>query len=280
MFGHIQANLADLSDAEKQRYRGAYCGLCRSLGKRHGQIARLSLSYDLAFLAMLLSSLYEPQESCSCKRCMLHPLKKCHSITNPYSEYAADMTVLLSYYKCMDDWQDERKPFAFFYAKCLEKRMQQIKQLWPRQCTAVEKELKNLSEIEKNGFLGDAAANCFGHLLEEIFVYREDHWEEALRDIGRGLGRYIYYADAAIDYEKDRKKHNYNPLNDLSVQPDEMRPMLMMLLGEASNAFEYLPLERDKQLLSNVIYSGLWMKYNQGMYERRKRRDQDDRRPA
>lgn len=76
MFGFVQANLADLSQEEKERYQGAYCGLCKTIGQRHGHIARLGLSYDLTFLSLLLSSLYEPEEQCSSCRCVIHPCKK------------------------------------------------------------------------------------------------------------------------------------------------------------------------------------------------------------
>ena len=63
MFGHVQANLADLSEEEKKRYRAAYCGLCHTLGKRYGFWTRMALTYDLTFLSLLLSSLYEPEET-------------------------------------------------------------------------------------------------------------------------------------------------------------------------------------------------------------------------
>jgi len=47
-----------------------------------------------------------------------------------------------------------------------------------------------------------------------------------------------------------------------------MRPMLTMLLGEASRAFEILPLVQDDHLLKNILYSGIWLKYNRGMQAR------------
>ena len=62
MFGYVQANLSDLSQEEQIRYRAAYCGLCHTLGERHGFTSRLSLTYDLTFLTLLLSSPYEPEE--------------------------------------------------------------------------------------------------------------------------------------------------------------------------------------------------------------------------
>ena len=59
MFGYVMANQDGLSAEAKERYHAAYCGLCHALGKRHGQKSRLTLTYDLAFLAVFLSALYE-----------------------------------------------------------------------------------------------------------------------------------------------------------------------------------------------------------------------------
>ncbi|MBQ8401283.1 MAG: hypothetical protein IJX14_05060, partial [Clostridia bacterium] len=100
MFGFIQANIADLTEDEKARYHAAYCGLCRSLGERHGVSSRLSLTYDLTFLTLLLTSLYEPEETLGESRCIVHPTKPHGYMINRYTEYAADMTVALSYFKC------------------------------------------------------------------------------------------------------------------------------------------------------------------------------------
>ena len=64
MFGFVVANQQALSPEELQRYRAVYCGLCRALGSRHGATARLTLTYDMTFLILLLNSLYEPEETC------------------------------------------------------------------------------------------------------------------------------------------------------------------------------------------------------------------------
>ena len=272
MFGHVQANLADLTEEQNSRYRAAYCGLCRTIGTRHGQLARLGLSYDLTFLSLLLSSLYEPEECHTHCRCAIHPCKKHCFVTNAVTEYAADMTVALTYYKCLDDWKDDRNLIRFLYAKCLEKRYEQVKKSWPRQCLAIEKELDVLSRIEQSKSSNpDAAANSFGRLMEELFVLKEDEWEHPLRILGYNLGKYIYFADAVLDFEKDKKKSSYNPLNYIESKPEELRPVLESFLGSASQAFEYLPLVQDVPLLKNILYSGIWLKYNQGMNKRSKK---------
>ena len=57
MFGYVVADQANLKPEELERYRSAYCGLCRAIGRRHGQHARLVLTYDMTFLSLLLDSL-------------------------------------------------------------------------------------------------------------------------------------------------------------------------------------------------------------------------------
>lgn len=272
MFGYVQANIEDLTTEEKNRYKSVYCGLCHSLGERHGFSARMGLTYDLTFLALLLSSLYEPEERCGTSRCVVHPCKKHFYAMNKYTDYAADMTVALMYYKCLDDWNDDKKLSRKCYASVLSKAYKRVKVQWPIQCEIIEKELSIITETEKSIVPNpDGAANSFGRLMAGIFVMEKDHWGPYLQKIGYGLGRYIYLADAAVDLRQDIKRNNYNPLISLSVKPDDMRPTLKIMLGEVSEAMEALPLLQDIGLLRNILYSGIWIKYNQGMQKERKK---------
>ena len=266
MFGYVQANVSALSQEEQIRYRSAYCGLCRVLGERHGFPSRLSLTYDLTFLTLLLTSLYEPDEKNAGKRCPVHPCRTRPYMVNRYTEYAADMTAALAYFKYMDDWKDEKKVSRRLYASVLHSAYENVKASWPKQCGAIESCIAELSDIESSVVkVPDSAANCFGRLMESVFVPEKDHWEPYLRQIGYHMGRYIYLADAAVDYKSDQKKGRYNPLVSLTTTPSEMHPVLMNVLGEASAAFEHLPLIQDVNLLRNILYSGLWIKYNQAM---------------
>lgn len=271
MFGFVQANMLDLSETEQERYRAAYCGLCHTLGVRHGFTSRLGLTYDLTFLTLLLSSLYEPEETFGECRCAVHPCRKHLYTINECTEYAADMTIALTYHKCRDDWEDERKFSRKCYASALEKSYEKVKLDWPEQCRDIEGCLGELSSMEKQKLYDpDATSKCFGRLMESIFLYRKDNWQDSLRMLANGLGRYIYLADAAIDLAHDKRHNNYNPLKELSLAQEELRPMLTMVLSEASQGFEHLPLVQDVHLLRNILYSGLWIKFNRGMEKGRK----------
>lgn len=263
MFGYVQANLNMLTDEEKARYRRFYCGLCHTLGQRYNDLTRIGLTYDMTFLAVLLSSLYEPKEEEINSVCIVHPFRKHKYIKNRYIDYAADMTVALVYFKCEDDWNDDINIISKGYSTLLSNAYKKVKMNWPVQCDIIEKELKNLSDIEKTGELSpDAAANCFGRLMAGLFVYEEDIWADYLRNLGYGLGRYIYLADATVDLEKDKRKCRYNPLSEMSESISDFTPMLKNLLGEASQYFEMLPLVQDENILKNIIYSGIWNRYN------------------
>ena len=73
----------------------------------------MTLTYDMTFLAVLLSGLYEKPEREEKHFCVLHPSAKRPCIRNPYTRYAADMNVLLVYHNLMDDWQDDRKLLSY-----------------------------------------------------------------------------------------------------------------------------------------------------------------------
>ena len=107
MFGYLVADTGTLSEEQFARYRSCYCGLCRSIRERHGQQAGLSLTYDMAFLVLLLSSLYEPEEREGEGTCMPHPVKARDYWQNEITAYAADLNTALAYLKCLDDWEDD-----------------------------------------------------------------------------------------------------------------------------------------------------------------------------
>lgn len=206
MFGYIVCNKEKLAKQEIDRYQGIYCGLCKSLEHQFGQLSRMSLNYDMTFLILFLSSLYEPPEEEIDFRCSVHPLHMKKAITNKYTDYAADITIALSYYKCLDDWQDEHKHLQRHYAEKIEKNYRDVKARCPRQCKVIETEIAKLTELERSAVsLPDDAVNCFGRLMAELFVYDEDFWSSSLRSFGYELGRFIYLMDATMDYKKDLK---------------------------------------------------------------------------
>ena len=260
MFGYVVANWKELSNEQQRRYSAVYCGICRCIRRQAGQTARLCLSYDMTFLGLLLSSLYEPKETGGPSACILHPIKKRPFADNACLQYCADMNVALAYYNCLDDWQDDGSLPAKAMANKLSTYYPGISAQYPRQCAAIEQCIAQLGRLEsENCPLPDEAANTFGGLMAELLVYREDLWAPILREIGMALGRFIYLADAAADFEKDRKKHKYNPYLAAGIHdPALWDQHLVLAMARCTAAFEKLPLVQDKSILDNILYSGIW----------------------
>ena len=185
MFGYIYVNEQELKLREYTAYRSFYCGLCRNLYQRYGRTAQMMLNYDLTFLAILLTGLYESETKVEERRCILHPLNRHKSAENDAISYAADMCVLLSYHKLKDDWTDEHSIIGASGAALLKKSCKELMQRYPRQGKAIEENIRLLGEAEKeqkkrHRLCGRPDRTFLG----EIFVWKEDVWQEDLRQMG------------------------------------------------------------------------------------------------
>lgn len=275
MFGYITADRSQLENAQFERYGGCYCGLCRALQKRHGLLGRMTLTYDMTFLILVLSSLYEPEEQSGMGRCPVHPMKKRSYWSSEFTDYAADLNLLLAWWNARDDWEDEKKLSRLLLCKLLSRRCKKLEAQYPRQSQAIRENLQALHQYETGESVSaDKAADCFGNLMGELFVVKEnDYWSPTLRTMGQGLGRFIYIMDACIDIEHDEKHGHPNPLLALhggARTREGDYALLSMLLSDCTMAFEKLPMVQDVPLMRNILYSGVWQSYNQAFYRRDK----------
>lgn len=274
MFGYININLEALDETARGRYEAYYCGLCRTLKERHGNLGRLTLSYDMTFLLILLTSLYEPQEKRGKGRCAAHPVKARGYARSDLSNYVADMNIALAYHKAGDDWVDERSKAGLAQLKLLAGAYGRVAKEYPDKCAHIARCLAEISEIERaNDPRVDLPANLTASMLGEIFAYRDDMWRTPLRKAGEELGRFIYLMDAYDDLPGDMEKRRYNPLIPLREREDFEALCLdglMMMMGECAHAIGVLPLEKDMDLLRNVLYGGVWRRYVEVSTERRK----------
>ena len=261
MFGYVTANVDALSEDDLKAYRGIYCGLCRSLKERYGSLSRIMLTYDMAFLILVLSSLYDEQYSEENGRCIIHPKTEHLFSMNKITQYAADMSIALVHNKFIDDWNDDKKLTAKLAACVTQKDYNKVCSEYPRQCGVMEKCLAELAKIEHEDVsVPDAPAGIFGELLAEIFIYEEDEYSDTLRQVSRLLGEFIYIMDAWDDLASDIKKEKYNPL---TFMPSEnVKPILTMLISDCAEKLFSLPLKQNINVIKNIIYSGVWMRYN------------------
>ena len=280
MFGYLAAEASLLTEEQFARYRACYCGLCRCIQERHGELARLALTYDMTFLTLLLSSLYEPEETAGEGKCLPHPVEPRAWWRSEFSAYAADLNVALAYLKCLDDWEDDGNLAALAESRVFRPAYERAAAAWPRQCAAIDRSLETLGRLEKERIEdADAAAESFGELMGELLVWREDRWREPLFNMGRALGRFLYVMDACMDLDADTVRSRYNPFRRFYGLPDNAQrfgDILRMLLGDCLYWFDKLPLVQDAGLLKNILCVGLWTQFN----KRYKKEERDGKGPV
>ena len=278
MLGVMTIRKEELKFREFDRYRSFYCGLCRAIGDRCGKVCRMALSFEMTFLSMLLTSLYEPETKLEKHRCAFHPIDKRPMLYNEAIDYCADLSALVSYYDLRDGWEDERRVDRLAESALLKKAALRAGEALPRQKEAVKRYVNALHEIEeRNDQNLDAAANLTGDMLAELYVMKHDVYERDLRELGYYLGKFIYLCDCYEDIEHDIKKKNYNPLIARSTKPEfaaDCERMLEDMMARAARAFERLPLLDDAPIMRNILYSGIWLRFENAGQKRKAKNEQ------
>lgn len=289
MFGYININQKELSEESKKIYQAYYCGLCQKLKTNCGTKGQMLLSYDLTFLIVLLTGLYELENTETEFTCPLHPTKKRTAYINAATEYAADMNLILAYQNLLDDWKDEKSYTKKAFVKILDKDYTRIVSKYPRQVRALEEFMRKTAEAEKNKETNlDLVAGLTGEMLGEIMCWREDEWQEEMRTLGFYMGKFIYLMDAYEDYEADQKKNCYNPLVYMEKENDQefdtfCKLLLTSMMSECAKSFERLPILLHADILRNILYSGVWSRYEylqlrkKKLEEKKTKRKKEDR---
>ncbi len=267
MFGYVRPALNHLSDEDRAQYKRAYCGLCHDLGRRYGWLARLTLNYDFALLALLQYSVADCRTT-QCSRCPIHPFKgKQVCVCGVQLDDAADKSVILTWYKLSDDVKDHGFwtgiPFRIF-CSLFRKNYCKAAAFQPEFDRAVCSNLEKLSRLEREGsprldrvadtfaaILASAADKSLGEPLCRVMEQLLYH-----------LGRWIYLLDAWDDLARDIKYNRYNPLdarfsgNALS-EKDYIETTLTHSVHLVQSAANLLYFGQWNAIVENILYTGL-----------------------
>lgn len=270
MFGYIRASKPEMRVKEFEMYKAVYCSLCKELGKSYGILARMTLSYDFTFFALLNMSLNDTPQCIIRKSCVFNPFKKCNYCSKTEDlELPSAAAMIMLYYKLKDNVADEKGLKKLFYSLLL-----------PIFSGAHKKAMKKYPEIEEIVFDYiseqnklereecreiDRISDPTSKALAKILMLLSDNQTEkrVLERLGYCLGRYIYILDAACDLDDDIKNNSYNVLKyDYNRENKEyfsksVIPQLYFCINEAANAFELLDIKKYKTILGNIIYLGL-----------------------
>ena len=272
MFGYVKPVHTELLVKEYEFYRATYCGICRSMKKHTGILSNVTLTYDSVFLA-LVRMLFIPESDikASKKRCIAHPLKKRPMIDiNEATEYTARAFAILSYYKVKDDLADEGlgKRILVTPARPILASGKKKARI-PDIAEVIREKLSEISALEEAKCQSvDEPAELFGELLGEVFANGLSERDALVcRELGRGLGRFIYAADAAEDYDEDRKSGKYNPYvltygaKELTEENKQtIKCALILECKRIEAAVNLLPFGTKytiENIIKNIIYLGL-----------------------
>ena len=279
MFGYVQIRKPELKIKDYEVYHGFYCGLCTVLKEQYGFLGEITLTYDMTFLVILLSSVYHVPVKRKKEHCILHPVKRHLKLSNEMTEYAAHLNMILSYYHFLDDKKDENSKKAWTMTKLYYRRYKRAAFDLKEKEKEICKCLKQLSVVEQEQE-ADAGkpADCFGRLVAELFDCRKDAFSDYFRDLGYHLGRFIYIMDAYDDLEKDVEKGSYNPFKLMRKKEHFEQTVEELLLDEISKAaaaFEKLPCLSYRDILRNILYAGVWNRFDQIRLEKKKKRQEE-----
>lgn len=287
MLGYVQIFKPELKVREYEIYMGYYCGVCKYIGKEYGQLPRMALSYDAAFLAALLASVDETADAPSQEHCAVHHIKRKTVIRNSAIEYAGDVMLILAWYKLLDDAMDEGKTSAKAAAKLLHGIQKKLRHRYPDLCDGVEMNLAVLNGLEKNKCESlDEAADSFSKIMAVIFeegakkLYPDQSLlHKTFAKAGYHMGKWIYLIDAADDIEENLESGAYNPLlyrfdyqgrisgRDELADEDatrfreriraDLEYNLYQYLAVLSEQIDALDIKKNKGIIDNVVYFGM-----------------------
>lgn len=270
MFGYVKPVAAELLVREHEFYRALYCGICRSMQKNTGRLSAMALTYDSVFYALVRMML--TGDTCTARRfhCAVHPCRcrQCVEET-PTLAFTARAFAVLAYGRVRDEQADRRGLIRiplFFAARVLRRAARRA--ALPQLGEYMQAELSALAALEKEKCASlDRVADCSGRMLAAFFEEGlAGEAQEIAHDIGYHLGRFVALADAAEDYEKDKKNGNYNPylyIGDGCFDEAERRAAYHALGGELLSleaAILRLPHESYPtagNILKNILYLGL-----------------------
>ncbi|MBE7087376.1 MAG: hypothetical protein E7369_03655 [Clostridiales bacterium] len=269
MFGYIKTDYSNLIIKDTVLYKAMYCGLCKSIGGCTNQRARLTLSYDLAFLSVLAHNLLDVDVTIEKQHCVIHPFRKQPMAkSDPLTERIARLNVILAYHKCNDDVTDSNK--GRIKRSFIKSAYKKAKKSEPILDDIVNRMYKSLLKYEsENSDSIDMVADPFGLMMQEVFeeIFKEKATEPLL-SLAYSMGKWIYLIDALDDFDKDKKKKNFNVFinlyKDVNTKQElttkyrnDLERLFGVVLSNIVQNAKSLEYKFNHDLIDNVLYKGL-----------------------
>ena len=253
-------------------YKSLYCGVCKAIGSTCGQMARFSLTYDIAFLSAVAHNIVNKDVTIKNETCVAHPVvKRPIASRDDLTEKLAMINTLLAYYKVCDDVYDNGK--GRFKRLIIKRGFKRAKKALPEIDSIIVKRYNELSELEKRGVESvDMVAHPFALMLAEISdeVFGE-YKTENTNKLFYAIGKWIYVADALDDYDKDVKKKDYNVFSIAYKAPsakelitkngEEIDFIFGSIFADISENLSQIKFYFNKDLINNICERGIKSSY-------------------
>lgn len=277
MFGYVKAYKPELKVRDYEQYKAVYCSLCKALGREYGLFARLTLSYDFTFAALLRLSVADCCPGFHKARCPFNPLAKCHACSGGGESFSfvAGAAVIMTYYKLRDNlhdggfWQKLASRLLYPAAALAHNK---AKKRYPGVEAVVARMMEEQAALEEARCeIIDRAADPTARALAALFSMDAptEDVRRVLDRLGYCIGRWVYLIDAADDLTDDLQSGGYNPYicalqiqqgdtEAVQVARQKAQEALFRTAAEAVRAYELLEARRFDAVLRNILTDGLF----------------------
>lgn len=271
MFGYVLPDKPNMFIKDFTLYRAFYCGLCKTIGKKCGQLMRLTTNYDITFLNVLAHGITGTDIEISNEVCILNPLKKKSVVKQtPLMLDIMDANTILAHYKAADDVQDNKSALKRLAdAMVIRRHFKKACKRNDAMYQTVKSGYERLAKLEGEGCENlDMVADCFAGIMRELTkIILKDNYSDAAGEMMYNLGRWVYFADALDDLGEDAKKGEYNCFlvnyqykdrqTFLADKGDEAKFVLNSCYNAICDNFDNVKMSKYEGIITNIIWYGL-----------------------
>ncbi len=271
MFGYVIPDKPNMFIKDFTVYKAFYCGLCKSIGKKCGQMMRFTTNYDITFLSVLAHDILDKEVVFNNESCILSPLKKKSIVKdNDLLRQIVNINTILAHYKLQDNIIDDNSLKAkMLNAVVVKKHYKRAKVESENYDKIVGEGYKELRQLEQNNTAGaEIVAHPFGNIMLEIAkeLFGEKY-TDSLGEIMYNVGKWIYCVDAIDDIDDDFKEQKYNVFlvdydykdkaTFLADKQEELELLLMSCYNKISSAYDNIQLTRYDGVITNILWYGI-----------------------
>lgn len=271
MFGYVIPAEDEFDNISKSTLKQYYCSLCFELKNNFGNIPRFLISYDILLPLIICDSIGKNQNEIINTKCIKHPLTSINLFHNENLKYISDITILLSYYKALDDKKDNEETKYKDMLFNLKKYQKSISYNFLSKIFSENLSLLSSYETDNIHHSLDTLCHPFSNLVGLLMqnvpskIEKNSIKERSLLYVlGYNLGKWIYLIDAFDDLDEDYKNKTFNPfinstfnknknIKDDKYYKDNILLILLTLIDNCKKITNKISLYKNRLLIENYI---------------------------